>query len=228
MKRIYQRLIVSASPFVTVKEFFSVFTIFFFLCTSACFCQELISSTHNPGTYKNSNNTKVLLIWNPALIRNSSHFTIEKSLNGKIFSDAGIVFTMEDPEIPRQWSFLDELKKGETGLIYYRLKLVDLEGKCQHSPLRVIRIGNEKTNPSVLVYQDSGANELRITLPAPWHDRKVVIDIYTPDGVLARKFVRDKASATETININELTPGGYMIRLSKDKETVSRYMIIMN
>ena len=228
MKRIYRRLIVSALSFAMAKQFFYTCTIFFFMCSSACVCQELISSAYNSGPYKNLDNTKVLLIWNPELVRNSSHFTIEKSLDGKIFSDAGIVFIMEDPEMPRQYSFLDELKKGETGLIYYRLKLVDLKGKCQHSPIRIIRIANGKTNPSVLVNQDHGANEVRITLPASWHDKKVVIDIYASDGALARKFVRDKASTTETINIYELTPGSYMIRLLKGKETVSRYMIIMN
>ncbi|MBC7828454.1 MAG: T9SS type A sorting domain-containing protein [Chitinophagaceae bacterium] len=179
-------------------------------------------------TVKSVEKNKIALNWNTAQEKNSSHFTIEKSLNGKDFSDAGIIFSMGNSEQPQQYSFTDVLRTGEQGLIYYRLKMVDIDGQSQYSPIKVIRIGEEKANASVLVYPNPVANELRITLPSTWHDKKVTIDIYTTNGILAKRFVTNNASQTETINVRALTPGSYMIRSSNGSDTTSQQIIKTN
>jgi hypothetical protein len=179
-------------------------------------------------TAKPVDNKKVLLSWSTAQEKNSSHFTIEKSLNGKDFSDAGILFTMGNSELPQQYSFTNELRSGEKGLIYYRLKMVDLDGKSQHSAIKVVRVGEEKSNVSVQVYPNPVANDLRITLPASWLDKKVAIDIYSTNGVLVKKFVTNNASQTETINVRALQPGSYLVRSTAGSEIASQQIIKTN
>lgn len=179
-------------------------------------------------TAKSMTTNKVVLNWSTSQEKDASHFTIEKSLNGKDFSDAGILFSIGNSEVPQQYNFTDEIRTGEKGLIYYRLKLVDLDGQIQYSPIRLVRIGEEKANASILVYPNPVANELRVTLPATWHDKKVTIDIYTQNGVLAKRFVTNYASQTETINVRALTPGSYMIRSSNGTDTTSQHIIKTN
>jgi len=179
-------------------------------------------------TAKSLSSNKVVLNWGTSQEKNSSHFTIEKSLNGSDFSDAGMLFTMGNSELAQQYSFTDVLRPMDKGMIYYRLKMVDIDGKSQHSAIRVVRIGDDKANVSVLIYPNPVANELRITLPASWHDKKVVIDIYTTHGVLVKKFVTNNSSQTETINVRALTPGSYMVRSSTGAETASQHIIKTN
>jgi hypothetical protein len=95
-------------------------------------------------TVKGLNTDKVVLNWMTAQEKNSSHFTIEKSLDGKDFSDAGIVFSIGTSEQPKQYTFTDKLRAEERGTIYYRLKMVDVEGKSTRSSIRIARIGREK------------------------------------------------------------------------------------
>ena len=179
-------------------------------------------------TAKGLNSGKVVLNWNTSQEKNSSHFTIEKSLDGKDFSDAGIIFSMGDSEQPQQYSFTDELRSSDKGIIYYRLKMVDTDGKSQHSAIRVVRIGEEKANVTILAYPNSVSNELRITLPAAWHAKKVTIDIITANGVMVKRFVTSNASQTETINVRALTPGSYMVRSSTDSDSASQRIIKTN
>ena len=179
-------------------------------------------------TAKSLTDKKVILNWATAQEKNSSHFTIEKSLNGKDFSDAGILFSMGNSELPQQYSFTDELRTGEKGIIYYRLKMVDMDGKSKHSPIKVVRIGDQKANVSILVYPNPVASELRVTLPANWHDQKVIIDVYTTNGILAKRFVTNNASQTETIDVRALAPGSYMVRSSTGTDSASQQIIKRN
>jgi hypothetical protein len=179
-------------------------------------------------TAKPLNNAKVVLNWSTAQEKNASHFTIEKSLNGKEFSDAGIVFTMSNSDLPQQYSFTDNLRAGENGMIYYRLKMVDLDGKMQHSPVKAVRIGDEKSNVSIMLYPNPVVNELRITLPLSWQDKQVVVDIYSTNGVLVKRMVTNNASQTETINLRSLQPGSYLVRSTAGAETVSKQIIKAN
>ncbi len=96
-------------------------------------------------TAKGSNNGKVILDWHTSQEQNFSHFTIERSLDGREFSDAGIIFSMDDSEQTRAYSFTDKLKAGETGTIHYRLKMVDTDGKCQLSPTKIVTVGATET-----------------------------------------------------------------------------------
>ena len=176
-------------------------------------------------TAKGVNMDKVVLNWNTAQEKNSSHFTIEKSLDGKEFSDAGIVFSMGNSEQPQQYTFTDKLRTGEKGMIYYRLKMVDVDGKSDYSPIKVVRIGDEKANTSILVYPNPVANDLRVTLPAAWHDKKVTIDIISANGVLVQRHVTNNASQTETVNVRALAPGGYMVRTSTESDSVSQRIL---
>ncbi len=109
-------------------------------------------------TAKGLDNDKVVLHWNTAREQNFSHFTVEKSLNGNEFSDAGIIFSMDDSDQARAYSFTDKLRAGETGIIYYRLKMVDVDGKTQLSPIKIVKLGEEKANSLTAI--DSHRNEL--------------------------------------------------------------------
>lgn len=158
-------------------------------------------------TAKGLNTDKVVLNWMTAQEKHSSHFTIEKSLDGKDFSDAGIVFSIGSSEQPKQYSFTDKLRAEERGIIYYRLKMVDVEGKSTHSSIRIVRIAERQSRCVNSRLSKPVASALRVTLPADRHDKKVTIDIFRPNEVLAKRSITSSASQNETVAARTLARG---------------------
>ena len=154
MKRNYQRLknSLSVAPGRSILLGCAVFLI----GISIAFGQEAVPTSGSAPirltsfTAKSVSSKKVLLSWSTTQEKGASHFIIEKSTDGKEFSDAGLLFSVGDSERPQQYSFTDELRVSDTGKIYYRLRMVDLDGKIQYSPVKVIRVKKEKQSVFLL------------------------------------------------------------------------------
>lgn len=56
-----------------------------------------------------------------------SHYVLERSFDGRWYDEAGVLFTGEWMEEPAYY-FTDKLKKAYGGIIYYRLRVVGLDG----------------------------------------------------------------------------------------------------
>jgi hypothetical protein len=83
----------------------------------------------------NSNKTAELN-WNTAQESNSSHFTIQRSVDGNAWIVIGEVAAKGNSSLPSDYSFTDE--NPSAGTNYYRLMMVDLDGKSTFSGIRVI------------------------------------------------------------------------------------------
>ena len=87
------------------------------------------------------NNNKVDLKWTTAAETNLSHFIIEKSTDGKNFSDAGVVFAYGTATDKTNYSFTDKLTTDQPAVIYYIIRSVNVDGNSQYSETRTIRGG---------------------------------------------------------------------------------------
>ena len=90
------------------------------------------------------NTGKVHLEWLAIVQKNISHFSIEKSTDGKNYSQAGIVFTFTNAPETMNYPFNDKnVNTNKTGVIYYRISAVDINGKTESLEVKAIRIGKE-------------------------------------------------------------------------------------
>ena len=167
----------------------------------------------NSFTAKKTGN-QAILNWSTEMEQDFSHFVVEKSLNGKDYSDAGVIFTEGNSSIRKDYSFKDDLKSVSSGLIYYRLKMVDLDGKYKQSEVRIIRLKEDNAAQSITVYPNPVVSDLRITLASDWQDKSVHIQVLNANGQSVVQYDRSKASQTESINVNNLKPGLYIVRVS--------------
>jgi hypothetical protein len=162
---------------------------------------------------------KVILNWATEMEKNASHFVIERSLNGINYSDAGLVFTDGNSDWHKEYSFTDDLKQVSGSIVYYRLKMVDIDGTYKLSAVRIIRLAEEKGgNVSILAYPNPVVNELRITLPGSWQDKPLVLDIMNANGQVVKHLVQQRAGQTLTIYVNDLAVGMYVVRASNGSE----------
>jgi hypothetical protein len=169
---------------------------------------------------------KADLKWVTASEINVSHFTIEKSLDGTNFSEAGMMFAYGNSSDKTNYSFSDNLANSTSTVIYYRLKSVDIDGKFEYSEIRVIRIGkNRESNISILTYPNPAQNELRITIPASWQNKIVSYELFSATGQVVRKTQTPSSSQTETINLNTMAPGFYIVKVSCGTESAQQRIV---
>jgi len=122
-----------------------------------------------------NNNSTIDLNWTTASEINVSHFIVEKSTDGVNFKEAGLVFAYGNATDKANYSLSDNIASNQTKVIYYRLRSVDIDGKSQISETRIIRIGSKTDNAvTILTYPNPVSNELRITIPANWQNKKAV------------------------------------------------------
>ena len=91
------------------------------------------------------NNNRVDLKWSTYAEKNISHFIIEKSIDGKNYSQAGIVFAFGNTSETMNYPFFDKnINTQQAGMIYYRLSAVTNDGKIEFSETTTISTGKKK------------------------------------------------------------------------------------
>lgn len=170
--------------------------------------------------------TKVNLKWVTSAEKNVSHFVVERSFDGKEFSDAGVVFAVGNSQDLQTYVFADKIKAAVNSVVYYRIKTVNIDAKNQLSIIRVIRIDKENdTKLAVTTYPNPATSDLRITVPAKWQNKKVSYELIANNGRLTLRTESGNSSQTETINVSNLTAGVYMVRVTCNGETAMQKIV---
>jgi Secretion system C-terminal sorting domain len=162
-------------------------------------------------------NKKADLTWTTATEINVSHFVVEKSTDGKNFNDAGMVFAFGNTTEKENYSFADNVDTDQDGVIYYRLRSVDVDGQFTYSSTRIIRISKiAENNISIVAFPNPVSNELRVSIPANWQNKKVTYEIFNGNGQVSQKSETASSSQTEALNVSTMPPGFYIVRVTCD------------
>ncbi|MEO5966811.1 MAG: T9SS type A sorting domain-containing protein [Ferruginibacter sp.] len=94
------------------------------------------------------------LKWTTQIEINNKYFDIERSFNGRTFESAGIVNGRINSSVITNYNFTDYNASNTLGLIYYRLKQVDLDGRFSYSNVITVKNNNAELfsvypNPAV-------------------------------------------------------------------------------
>jgi hypothetical protein len=171
------------------------------------------------------NKTNVTLAWKSSQEINFSHYILEHSTDGNVFTTTSMIFGAGVNNGGAQYSYVDRTVTGRSGLIYYRLKMVDIDGKFTYSPTRVIRLGDEPKAITLTTYPNPVISEVRITLPSSWQNKEVNIDLYNTSGQKIKSIKSSNSSQTETIAVAELGKGVYVVNATCGTETAQQKII---
>jgi hypothetical protein len=151
-------------------------------------------------TAKKIEEDKVRLDWVSDHEINTSHFVIERSEDGASFEEAGSVAARSSGGY--SYGFTNIIV-STTPTYYYRLKMVDLDGRYQYS--NIVRINNNsaQANPSVFPVP---ADKFITIL----NDKEQEAIIINNTGRLIKKILLTRGS--QTINIAACNPGIYFIK----------------
>lgn len=150
-----------------------------------------------------SEGSAVQLTWATSSEMNSSYFGVERSLDGRQFSEIGRVVAGKASETPRSYSFEDQAA-GLSSVCYYRLRMVDLDGSFSYS--RLVSVSFDAIRDIVL-YPNPSADVLHIQMDGPVEQ----VVLYDANG-----RVRKETGSETRLNVSGLPAGVYTVVITRN------------
>jgi hypothetical protein len=144
------------------------------------------------GFQGNLNNGKVTLNWSVASNETTDRFEVERSVNGKDFTTAGLVFTSEKMG-SESYMFYENISGGNK--IYYRLKMYDKAGVINYSKIIVFTLQAGKQN-GIKILSNPAMDKLTFSFHSSI-SQAVSINIYDVSGRLS---MTQKISVYQGVN----------------------------
>jgi hypothetical protein len=162
----------------------------------------------------NPNNGKVNLEWTTSSEFNAASFHIERSQDAANFSTVTTIPATGNSNADKKYSAVD--LSPFAGRSYYRLKIVDIDGKFEYSSVRPVLV---TSNQSAIIVQNPVQQSLNFVVSASLLNQSAEWKIINTSGqVIARGIIR--SARTET-NVSPLAPGRYWLTIHAGNEKQS-------
>jgi trimeric autotransporter adhesin len=157
--------------------------------------------------------TDVIVTWTTANELNSSHYIIERSADGRSFSDIGTVSAAGYIISSVNYQFVDQ--SPVHGVNYYRLKQVDVDGKYIYSNVVTV---NFATADVLSVYPNPVTTNIQIKLNSAASD--FVAQVTSSEGVMVMQAKGNVYQINQQINqkLMMLKSGMYILQLGNANE----------
>ena len=156
------------------------------------------------------------LTWKTSAEQNTHYFEVERSIDGVHFTRLTTVSAVGRGS--NSYATLDA--SPVAGNNYYRLKMVDKDGKFSYSPVLLIKLG-KAGKAEFTMYPNPAKDQLVIA--ASGVTGNVTVTIYNQQG--QRVMNRQIAASTTTLSVAHLPAGMYMVQFMADGVSVVNKLI---
>lgn len=148
------------------------------------------------------------LNWETITEQNTSHFEIERSIDGNTFASIGRVHAAGNSYSTKYYSYTDQ--SPVSGINYYRLKMADLDNTSSYS--RVVIVKNDNNTITMQAFPNPVSNTLQLQVSSK-QDETVPLIINDMNGkIVMQQQVRiQKGTNTISISVLQLSAGMYNI-----------------
>ncbi len=161
--------------------------------------------------------SSALLTWRTASELNNDYMAVERSADGVEFQEIGRVKGQGTTEQPQDYQFTDA--QPLPGINYYRLRQVDFDGTMEYHKVVAVDFRPEGAAAKELTAFPSPATDaLQVRLAAPFQT-EAIYTITDLQGRVVLRGVFPAQSAQETISIQSLPSGLFVLSLSHDGQT---------
>ena len=155
----------------------------------------------------------ILLAWETASEKNSSHFEIERSTDARNFETIGSEKAQGNSQNLKRYAFTDQ--NPLSGMTYYRMKQVDLDGTVAYSKIEQVNL-LEKQQP--------------ILYPNPATDKIYIKGLSDLSGIrilnaLGQEVFADKDHTETGLDISHLPNGVYQVLIT-GKSKITRLKLV--
>jgi len=177
----------------------------------------------------NPNDDNVLIKWSTVSEHNTAYFEVERSVDNNSFARTGAqVQAGGDSERPSYYQLNDNIAGlTSSDVIYYRVKLVDQDGKVTYSNIVAVRISRK---PGVTVWPNPFHSEVTVSVTT---EKETTIDIALIDvnGKLLKKATQQVPRGISKIILRDLQqlPGGvYLVEITDKMAGTTYQKLIKN
>ncbi|HKZ68345.1 MAG TPA: PQQ-dependent sugar dehydrogenase, partial [Chitinophagaceae bacterium] len=159
-------------------------------------------------------NNSTFLQWETTSENNTSHFVVERSIDGRNFESIGRVTASGNSTIARQYSHIDnEVANLSSTVIYYRLKMVDTDDKHKYSATITIYLA-DITN-RIIISPNPATDETKIMITATVNGKAQWKLMDNSGRVVMQNAIHIKKGSNKlTINIGSLSSGLYYLNIA--------------
>ncbi len=196
------------------------------VCNANGFEDNLINTAPNvalPIDIKTFSATKdgdrnARLDWSTSLEINSAYFGIERSTDGKSWEVLDRVIAAGNSNTEQFYEYVDRdlpLKRSKDQIFYYRLQLVDLDGRYKYSDIRGVNFGKENTNKVISLYPNPAVQMVNLDLSGMDLETGA---IYLRVTDMQGRNMIDKTilgNGIEPIEVTQLPAGTYNVAVSQ-------------
>lgn len=168
-------------------------------------------------------NNDVMLTWTTATEENSSHFEIEKSTNGTNWTNISEVESHHNSSTVQNYSYEDINIETSSNIVYYRLKMVDLDDTYEYSDVVSITLNEKKTNAFQMNIFPNPTTDYIIVEATLSTNLTHYIRINNVQGqtVLSKTIEDSKIQ----LDISSLPKGYYYVNISNENSSETRQII---
>jgi hypothetical protein len=172
----------------------------------------------------NCESNNVVLKWTTASETNNDFFTIEKSIDGINFTEAGIIKGAGNSSSSNKYSFADY--NSFNGLSYYRLKQTDYNR--QSETCKTISVGNCYKDQSVInaFNNNSGNVVVDINSESAGGTYQVVMYDALGNQLYNKPVTVEKGNNNYLLDISNFNAGIYFIKIEGGKEPVTKKIFV--
>lgn len=153
---------------------------------------------------------QIALDWVTAKEENFSHFEIERSIEQNNWNQIGLVQGMGESMSDVNYDFTD--RNAPFGMIYYRLKAVDIDATFEY--FQVIKIENGfEGKLAVSPNPVKDAASLKIQVPSEFREDLAYVGLFDLSGVMVQEFRNFNTDGSLQIN-QKLKSGMYILKVN--------------
>jgi hypothetical protein len=152
--------------------------------------------------------------WSTTAEINVAAFEVQRSTDGSNYTALGKITPHNNPA--NTYDYLFEDAQPLKGANYYRIAILDIDGKVQYSPILKITVGNGKLQLTKISHQP---NQLILELQSN-ETQTAELQMLNSTGALVYKQIKRIESGTVTLNITTatLSKGVCYLRLISNKQ----------
>jgi hypothetical protein len=165
-------------------------------------------------------NKNIELQWQTASEKNNDHFDIERSTDGKTFSKIGQTKGYGTTVAAQSYQFLD--KSPFSGVNYYRLKQIDVNGQFEYS--KTVSVEMRHSDKKLRVFPNPVSDDLTVIFDKNGvytEGSLLQLEFYNLQGkMIQQQSVEARLDETK-VSMQQLPAGVYMMSLRQNGQIIS-------